>query len=272
MSVMATRPHSAVISRCFVNAPWYELKSNLLELFVEYGLQPEIGLEGTCLYDEDTAEFIRVHDILESNGLQCTLHAPFFDLAPGSLDPFILEQSRQKLNRAMDLIAIFRPKSIVCHLQYEENKHGYVFAQWLTNSVATWRQLSGRASELGVRIMLENTYEATPKAHLAVLTELPVEAVGFCLDVGHLGAFAKSSWRNWLPTMLPWLGQLHIHDNDGERDQHLAPGRGSFDFPGFFNFLRENGCHPLITLEPHSREDLWQTLEYFESTGFLRGI
>lgn len=269
---MAVQPHSPVIRRCFVNSPWYDLKNNLLDLFLEYGLQPEIGLEGNCLYDEDRSEFIRMHEILEKNDLQCTLHAPFFDLATGSLDPFILEKSREKLLRAMDLIAIFRPKSIVCHLQYEENKHGYVFEKWLANSLATWRQLSDAAAGHGIRVMLENTYETSPRAHLTVLTELQDNAVGFCLDVGHLGAFAKTSWRDWLPTMLPWLGQLHIHDNNGEKDQHVAPGQGNFDFPGFFNFLRENACHPLITLEPHSRKDLWQTLEYLEDTGILLGI
>lgn len=265
-------PHAPVIRRCFVNAPWYDLKNNLLDLFLEYGLQPEIGLEGTCLYDEDIGEFRRVHEILTQNGLRCTLHAPFFDLAPGSLDPYILEKSREKLNRAMDLVAIFQPESIVCHLQYEENKHGYVFDRWLSHALATWRQLGERAANYGVRIMLENTYETTPRAHMALLTELQRPAVGFCLDVGHLGAFAKASWQDWLPLMLPWLGQLHIHDNSGEKDQHLAPGLGSFDFPGFFHFLRKNACHPIITLEPHSREDLWQALHYLEETDLLNGI
>ena len=269
---MPIQPHAPVIRRCFVNAPWYDLKNELLELFLAYGLQPEIGLEGTCLYDEAGSEFERIHALLAANDLQCTLHAPFFDLAPGSLDPYILEKSREKLNRAIDLIAIFRPRSIVCHLQYEENKHGYVFDRWLANSLATWRQLAARASEYQVPIMLENTYETTPRAHQALFAGLQSPTVGFCLDVGHLGAFAKASWRDWLPAMLPWLGQLHLHDNSGEKDQHLAPGLGTFDFPGFFDFLRKNDCHPLITLEPHSREDLWQALAYLEDTGLLTDI
>lgn len=269
---MAVQPFSSLTKRCFVNAPWYDLKANLLEIFLEYGLQPEIGLEGTCLYDEDISEFKKVHGILRSNNLACTLHAPFFDLAPGSLDPHILAKSREKLARAIELIAVFQPQSIVCHLQYEENKHGYVFERWQASAVATWRELSALAARYGAPIMLENTYETSPKAHTAVLQELASTAIGFCLDVGHLGAFAKTSWQEWLPTMLPWLGQLHLHDNSGDKDQHLAPGLGNFDFPGLFDFLRTHDCHPLITLEPHSREDLWQALEYLEATGLLKDI
>ncbi len=269
---MAVQPFSPLMQRCFVNAPWYDLKNDLLDLFLEYGLQPEIGLEGTCLYDEDILEFKKVHEVLRRNNLGCTLHAPFFDLAPGSLDPHILEKSREKLERAIELIAVFQPRSIVCHLQYEENKHGYVFERWRANAVTTWRDLSALAAQYGAPIMLENTYETSPKAHIAVLQELDSAAVGFCLDVGHLGAFAKTSWQEWLPTMLPWLGQLHLHDNSGDKDQHLAPGLGTFDFPGLFDFLRAHDCHPLITLEPHSREDLWQALEYLEATGLLKDI
>ena len=269
---MPMSPREAILRRCFVNAPWPDLKDDLLELFLQHRLQPEIGLEGTCLYDEDIAEFRKIHKLLHERGLQCTLHAPFMDLAPGSNDPYILEKSRAKLRRAIELAAIFRPRSIVCHLQYEENKHGYFFDRWLGNSLASWRQLSQLAAGLGVAIMLENTYETAPKVHRTVLSELNSPAVGFCLDVGHLGAFAKASWRDWLPEMLPWLGQLHIHDNTGEKDLHLAPGQGNFDFPGLFDFLRQHDRHPIITLEPHSREDLWQALDYFERTGLLSGI
>ncbi len=269
---MAVQPSSPLLKQCFINAPWNDLKSDLLELFLEYGLQPEIGLEGTCLYDEDISEFRKIHGILVRNRLDCTLHAPFFDLAPGSLDPQILTTSREKLRRAIELIGVFQPRSVVCHLQYEENKHGYVFERWQASAVATWRELSALAAHYGAPIMLENTYETSPRAHRAVLQAVDSPYLGFCLDVGHLGAFAKTPWQQWLPAMLPWLGQLHLHDNSGETDQHLAPGLGTFDFTGLFHFLQANNSHPLITLEPHSREDLWQALEYLQKSEILRQI
>jgi len=265
-------PRTSVLQGCFVNAPWYDLKDRLLDFVLEHRLQPEIGLEGTCLYDEDIGEFKRIKKLLTDRGLQCTLHAPFIDLAPGSLDPYILESSRDKLRRAIELTAVFQPRSIVCHLQFEENKHGYFFDRWLAQSLATWRQLADQAAAVGARIMLENTYETSPDVHRLVLTELQHPAIGFCLDVGHVAAFARGSWQDWLPCLLPWLGQLHLHDNAGDKDRHLAPGLGSFDFPGLFQFLKERNCHPVITLEPHSQEDLWQAIDYFERTGLLTGI
>lgn len=261
-----------ITQRCFVNAPWQALKTDYLDLFLEHGIQPEIGLEGACLYDEDLDEFRRVAAILQRHKLACTLHAPFFDLAPGALDPHILAASRDKLRRAFDLLEIFRPRSIVCHLQFEENKQGYKLGEWTAAALATWQQVLQTAASHKVPIMLENTYEQSPAAHKAILSQLNSPYARFCLDVGHLLSFSHSPWQEWLPTLSPWLGQLHLHDNHGEQDQHLAPGQGKFDFPALFQFLRHHDLHPLITLEPHSQEDLWQAFAYLEETELLNGI
>jgi len=267
-----TQHHLQIKKRCFINAPWYDLKEKYLDLFLEHSLQPEIGLEGLCLYDEDRKAFEHVAATLQKHSLSCTLHAPFFDLTPGGLDPHLLKATREKLQAAFSLISVFKPRSIVCHLQYEENKHGYVFNQWFESAYATWEPLIRIASASNVLVMFENTYEKDPSVHTAMLEKLGTPSAGFCLDVGHLSAFAHTPWQAWLPAMSPWLGQLHLHDNTGENDSHMAPGCGNFDFAGFFVFLRRNNLHPLITLEPHSEENLWLALSYLEETQLLNGI
>ncbi len=269
---MTTSTRDRIKKRCFFNAPWYELKEKYLDFFLENRIQPEIGLEGLCLYNEERKDFGQIAGLLAKNKIGCTLHAPFFDLTPGGLDPYILEKTRDKLARAFDLIGIFRPSSIVCHLQFEANKHGYVFNDWLAASLATWTPLVEKAEHLQIPVMFENTYEKTPATHRDFLTKLGKSNAGLCLDTGHLLAFAMSPWEKWLPEMLPWLGQLHIHDNRGKTDEHLAPGKGQFDFSGLFAFLRQNKCHPIITFEPHSEEDLRQTFTYLEATGLLKDI
>lgn len=258
-----------ITSRCFVNAPWYELKERYLELFLAHGIQPEIGLEGLCLYEEPREEFLEIAKILKKNHLDCTLHAPFFDLAPGALDPEILTASRNKLRKAFSLIEVFQPKSVVCHLNYEENKQGYKAKEWQKAATETWHELTEIAAAAGTILMLENTYENSPEAHEIILSRINSPHARFCLDVGHLMSFAKTDWQVWLPRLSPWLGQLHLHDNNGHKDQHLGLGLGSFDFKGLFNFLSAKGLSPLITLEPHSEEDLWQALEYLDKTALL---
>lgn len=266
---MSQKKYQHITSRCFINAPWYELKDHYLDLFVANGIQPEIGLEGLCLYEEPEKEFKKIAAILADNNLSCTLHAPFFDLAPGALDPEILEVSRNKLRRAFALIEIFKPKSIVCHLNFETNKQGYKWEGWKPSALETWKELAQIAAKSGCLLMLENTYETSPDAHRTILSEMNSAKSGFCLDVGHLMSFSRTPWQDWLPALSPWLGQLHLHDNNGEGDQHLGLGLGNFDFPALFEFLAVNDLHPLVTLEPHSEEDLWQALKYLDDTKLL---
>jgi sugar phosphate isomerase/epimerase len=264
-------PYTHITGRCFVHVPFTMLRERL-DWVVANRLQPEIGLEGETLYTTSAEAFADVASRLHGAGLACTLHAPFFDLAPGGLDSRILLVSQEKLHRAFDLLPIFQPRSIVCHLGYEANKHGYHKDDWLARSYETWQALLQKAAENQTPLMLENTYESSPDIHHAMLTELDSPWARFCLDIGHVSAFAKGSWQDWLPALEPWLGQLHLHDNRGDRDGHLPVGAGSIDFTSLFNYLKDRALTPLVTLEPHSEEHLWQTLKNLDRLGYFDTI
>ena len=263
------KKYSAITGRCFVNAPFDRLQKDLLGLFIDRRIQPEIGLEGGWFWDCSPDNFEKIALILQQQGLDCTLHAPFHDLAPGGFEPRVVALSREKLQRAFALIPIFRPKAIVCHLGFEANKHQARFDRWLETSLATWQPLIDLAASAGTLVHFENTYETGPMAHKRLLQELDGDNVGFCLDTGHLMAFANTGWQPWLDELEPWLGQLHLHDNDGLTDAHQAPGTGNFDFPSLFQHLNNNNLCPLITLEPHSEHDLQLSMQYLHSTGLL---
>ncbi len=268
----STHDYTALTEKCFINAPFDRLPKDLLNLFLEHRFQPAIGLEGDCLWEQNAENFTRIAVTLQDRGLACTMHAPFHDLVPGGFDKRVIELSREKLARAFDLLPIFKPQSIVCHLGFEHNKHGSQVERWLETSVATWTPLIDTAEAAGTRVMFENTYETDPEVHRQLFAELNSENVGFCLDTGHLLAFADTSWQPWLAELIPWLGQLHLHDNDGRGDKHIAVGTGIFDFQSLFDYLRQKKISPLITLEPHSEEDLWLSLENIEKMELFKGI
>lgn len=262
---MELYPH--ITSRCFINVPFQRLKNDI-DSIVRHGIQPEIGLEGESLYTCSHEEFSEIAATLQDAGLSCTLHAPFFDLAPGALDTNILEATRNKLRLAFALLPVFRPASIVCHLNFEDNKHASKEDLWFSRSLATWQELLAIAQEQGIPMMLENTYETGASQLTRMLGALNSPFARFCLDVGHVQAFAKNTWQDWLPTLTPWLGQVHLHDNTGASDAHLAPGQGSFDFAGLFAYLKQEGLNPIVTLEPHTEEGVWQSLAALDEMGF----
>jgi len=55
-----------------------------------------------------------------------------------------------------------------------------------------------------------------------------------------------------------------LHDNHGERDEHLPMGKGGIDFSPVTDFLRKGKSLPIITLEPHEEKALWLSLAYLK--------
>ncbi len=265
--VMETRL-AHILSRCFVNMPFADF-SKYEGMIREYRMNPEIGLVGNVLYTCSRQDFIDRAEFLNGEGLRCTLHAPFHDLMPGAQDEYVLKTTREKLHRCFDLIEIFKPESVVCHLGYLESVHSYELAQWLDISLETWRSLLKIAEEQKTPVMFENTYEHGPRIHKIVLEALDSPAARFCLDVGHLLAFARFPWQKWLTTLEPWLAQLHLHDNHGFRDEHLPVGTGDFDFAGLFSSLKAKKITPIITLEPRSENDLIESLNALDRLGLF---
>ena len=248
-----------IIAHCFVNIPFSDF-DRYEHVVSQHRINPEIGLDGDALYTFSRQDFLERARFLKNRGLNCTLHAPFHDLLPGARDKYILQAVRDKLHRCFDLIEIMQPRSVVCHLGYLDCVHSYDYDEWLATSLETWRQMLAVAEKYRTPIMFENTYEEAPRIHKTFLEALDSPYARFCLDAGHLLAFARKPLAEWLSTLGQWLGQLHLHDNRGFRDEHLPVGRGNFDFNTLFSYLKSQNIKPIITLEPRSETDLWDSL------------
>ena len=93
--------------RCFinllekvqVNVPFLKLKNDYLLLFMEYGMNPEIGIDAGALDSISETQFKNVADVLKINKRKITLHGPFMDLVPGGLDNMLLAATRKRLDR-----------------------------------------------------------------------------------------------------------------------------------------------------------------------------
>jgi sugar phosphate isomerase/epimerase len=233
-----------------------------LPLFLEERLNPEIGLDGASLDRFSRRDFIRVADKLHQAGLQVTLHAPFQDILPGAMDAKILAASRARLQDAFDLVEVFRPRSIVCHLGFEARHYHGLEEAWLAHSVATWEPLAAQAARCDTLLTLENVYETQPQLIRQLFARLQAPNIRFCLDVGHLQAFGGGNFTAWLEEVGSLVGQLHLHDNHGGADEHLALGEGVVPLPRILAFFAAHQPPPLITLEPHQENSLLPSLHF----------
>lgn len=253
---------AALVSQVQVNIPFPYLRRGYLERFLTLGLNPEIGLDAYSLTHYPPRVFRQVARDFQASGRRLTLHAPFQDLLPGSLDDAILAASRRRLRQAFSYLPVFRPAAVVCHPGYEARLYGGDQAEWLARAAATWKEMATLAAAQGVPVMLENVYETEPELLLELVRLVNAPNLGVCLDVGHLFAFGGGGLARWLDTLGPVIGQLHLHDNRGDQDNHLALGEGTIPWQEVLRFLAARGPQPLITLEPHQEGSLQPSLDF----------
>jgi sugar phosphate isomerase/epimerase len=253
----------SIIQKVQINIPFTMLYDSYLETFIDNALNPEIGLDAAALDRFSEADFKRIAQEFHKNSKSVTLHGPFIDLNAGSPDPAVRRLTRQRLEQVTELVPLFKPRSVVCHAGYDTRRHAYFKEAWSQYSLEIWSWMADRLAEHGTRLMLENVYEDGPQDIQFLFKNLKNRKVGFCLDTGHASAFSHSRIEVWLQILGPCLGQLHLHDNQGNWDEHLAIGSGKIDFDILFDyFKRKKNTPPIVTLETHKEEALWPSLEY----------
>ena len=68
-------------------------------------------------------------------------------------------------------------------------------------------------------------------------------------DNGHALMFSDAPAREWVDVLGDYLAHCHLHDNDGQYDQHLPIGQGIEDWPILLDALHAIESDPLIVLE-----------------------
>lgn len=113
------------------------------------------------------------------------------------------------------------------------------------------------AERCGLRVALENMVAVGYWRFGTSVTELAGafgdQRIGLCLDVGH-ARVQGLDLAHEIEVAGPRLVSLHVHDNDGTRDEHLPPLRGSIDWGALDGALTRAGYRGRRVLEVGYRE------------------
>jgi sugar phosphate isomerase/epimerase len=237
------------------------LRETYLPHFLLHGLNPEIGMDWQSLDQFGTEDYIGVVRPLQEAGLKINIHGPFIDLAPGAIDPLIREVTKRRISQVLNLLPIFQPSSVVFHGGFDQRRYREIEEQWVEGALDTWSQCIDLVEGEGIPIMIENVYEKSPEFIARIFEAIDSPYFRFCFDTGHFNLWSETSLETWLQRLGDRIGEIHLHDNHGIVDEHLAIGSGSFDFKALFEWIRHEGLQPLITLEPHNEEDVEASIE-----------
>jgi len=249
--------------RVFAHLPYSQLNQHL-PFFLERRLNPEIFLSGEALEALQPGELVSLAALLKGEGLSCTIHAPFMDLNPGSLERLLRETTMRRFDQVLDAAEILRPEVMVFHPGFDRWRYGEATELWLEHSVAAWRSVLVRAREIGTIIAVENIFEEEPSTLRSLFERVDDPLLRHCFDVGHWNLFKKVGMQEWFEALGGRIAEVHIHDNSSLRDDHAPPGEGTIDFGLFFQLMERYAPDAAYTVEAHSRAHLERALAALE--------
>lgn len=188
-----------------------------------------------------------------------SMHAPLFpDHEMGRAGAPVVnvihpEKSRRinamdEIKRALEVAEQIPFRFLVLHLGEREDTWT---PRALEFSITALEHLHAFANPLGVKLLVENLQnEVTRPANiLEIFRTGHFRDIGVCLDVGH--AHLQDGVAATLAELKPLLRSSHLHDNHGERDEHLWPGEGTIAWDEVYEGLKSAPQSPAGVLEIH---------------------
>lgn len=237
-----------------------------IELAERYGA----GFEYNDFYFPDVLdnsaridELIDFYKSLPGDRSENTLHGAFFDVAVHSSDREIRAVSDKRVRQSMDIARRLAVRAVIFHTNLIANfKTQSYIDGWVSKNAAYWRELS--ADYPDISIYIENMFDQDPEPMVALMRELEdVPGVSACLDFAHASAFGDDA-EKWVRALLPYASHLHLNDNDGIADLHLAMGAGKLDYTPLGRAIAESNAHPSVLIEMSDISAQARSIEYMQ--------
>lgn len=243
----------------------YRFLSESLDFLLDNGMGAEVTFKGPELDDLESSVLQQAASSLAAAGLGFRVHAPFFDLNPGAIEPLVRDVTLRRFDHTLMAAQQLGADLVIFHPGYDFWKYGGQDQLWIDRSLEFWSDFIATRAHLGIRMALENVYEASPSPLIRLLDQIDSPWLGHCFDAGHWRLFSQTSIDHWFTAFGHHLIHLHIHDNFGQRDDHLPVGEGSIDFRGLFSELVRLPSVPSLTLESTGRTALLRSLRAVQS-------
>lgn len=227
------------------------------KLVDDYG----VGIETVCFAVGDNLDNYEKHLEEFTKRLNCkhiNLHGPFLDLNPASYDSKIEAASQERFQLTYEIAQKLNADRIIYHSCFLPNV--YFIEGWADRMAEFWNRFLEDKDD-SIKICMENVLEIEYLPVYDVAQKVDHPAFSICLDVGHAHCYSKYGIDEWINMLGDKIGHVHLHDNDGSWDQHLALGKGSIDWKMVFSLLERYGIDS-YTIENQKAERYYETFDF----------
>ena len=221
----------------------------------EYCKKERIGIELTDLaypwnLDGDPKTFIEKHfrSIEEITPRVC--HGPYFELNVVSFDKAIINVCKQRHTKALDIAKRMGVGTYVTHINFNplirQPSYREMFADRFLDF---WLSFADDAAKSNMVIVFENHWESHPEIQAEIIHKANHPSIKASFDNGHALIFSSLPAADWIETLGADLHHCHLHDNNGELDQHLAVGTGKEDWKKLISALQNDAPNAVLVAE-----------------------
>ena len=89
------------------------------------------------------------------------------------------------------------------------------------------------------------------------------DKLAVCLDIGHLN-YSKAPMEEWFAELHQHIRYIHLSDNQGIYDDHMAIGDGTVDWLKFHRLIEKYRIHPMVTLEVSGMENVLKSIHFLK--------
>jgi len=211
------------------------------------GLYIELDYDNFALFGGKHAEDAMLKEVVNGLGEDLkrfvrTVHMPYDEI---DADVMPLESIVERMVKWLDVASRIGVEVAVFHTIKT------VFRNPLETNLEFFRTVVKEAMERGIMVAVENRLEkelfgSSPK-DLKELVETIGEGIGVCLDVGH--ANITKTLQQFLNTVGEHIVELHLHDNDGQKDLHRPPQTGTVNWSLITQWLKKRaGVIPVFEI------------------------
>lgn len=226
----------------------FKILPKLEELNVGIELQ-SYGLKGVSsppAWEEKIKQHKR---IIENFSGRISVHGPFVGIRQTHRDYFLKEAVKKRMQLTFEMAKELKPEILVFHSGIiGDIKRWDLVDFWFEETTNFWKEEIKKYENEGIKIVIENLVEESPDILIKLCDGVNSRFFALCLDIGHMNVFSELSPSKWAKTMDKRLQYIHLHDNNGENDEHLPVGKGNIDFDSFFDSLK-NRDNIIIALE-----------------------
>lgn len=238
----------------------------VMELTDKYGVAWEYNDFMQPQVYEDAAELrrrIAAYKALGRCNVKDTMHGAFLGLDIAANDSVIKSRSRELMKGSMDVAAEIGCRGVVFHTGLIGFlRLDYYLDNWLENAEEFYKDLCEKYPE--TYIYLENSFEQEPDIFVRLMERMKgVNNFKLCFDYGH-AALTATSIEKWFEQLHPYIGHMHLNDNDGRDDLHMVPGEGVLDFNRWKQLVEKYDINAQVLLELNGCDRINAALEYMK--------